>query len=94
MFYSVGERDNTLVEWRIELINDSGDFSRPFGESDVPNILEKPNIGISKFSMSIQSNIQSIPVDEIFKREKDYCYFLNNISDRLKDNFLLFRGTN
>lgn len=33
-------------------------------------------------------------IDEIFKREKDYCYFLGNISDKFRDNFVLFRATN
>lgn len=33
-------------------------------------------------------------VDEIFKREKDYCFFLDNISDKFKDNNILFRATN
>ena len=32
VFYSVGATDNTLIEWRVEFINDAGDFSRPFGE--------------------------------------------------------------
>lgn len=32
-------------------------------------------------------------IDEVFKREKDYCFFLGNISDKFKDNHLLFRAT-
>ena len=44
--------------------------------------------------MPLHSQDYSYLVDEIFKREKDYCYFLNNISDKFKDSFLLFRATN
>ena len=44
--------------------------------------------------MTVNNQDYTFIVDEIFKREKDYCYFLNNISDKMKDNFVLFRGTN
>ena len=32
--------------------------------------------------------------DECLIRELDYCYFVLGISDRFRDQFILFRGTN
>lgn len=33
MFYSVGASDNTLIEWKVDFINDDGDFSKPFTDT-------------------------------------------------------------
>lgn len=32
LFFSVGALDNTVIEWRVEFINDYNDFSKPFQE--------------------------------------------------------------
>lgn len=30
VFYTVGQSDGTLIEWKIDCINDATDFSKPF----------------------------------------------------------------
>lgn len=44
--------------------------------------------------MTVNNQDYKLAIDEVFKREKDYCFFLNNISDKFRDNHLLFRATN
>lgn len=43
----------------------------------------------------IQQNAENTNIqDECLIRELDYCYFVLGISDRFRDQFILFRGTN
>lgn len=43
----------------------------------------------------IQQNADHTNIsDECLIRELDYCYFVLGISDRFRDQFILFRGTN
>ncbi|CAD8183513.1 unnamed protein product [Paramecium pentaurelia] len=91
VFYTVGTNDNTLIEWKIDFINDLADFSKPFQQDDKLQI-NKP--GLNNFSMASNKQDFNQTIDEIFKREKDYCFFLNNISDKFRDNFVQFRATN
>ena len=32
-FFTTGSTDNTLIEWKVEFINDVTDFSKPFGDN-------------------------------------------------------------
>jgi hypothetical protein len=96
MFYSVGENDCTLIEWKIEFINDITDFSKPSGQVETGDKGPSQQKGMNQQGSAFVMNNQdfSYSVDETFKREKDYCFFINNISDKFKDNFILFRATN
>lgn len=43
----------------------------------------------------IQQNAEHTNIqDECLIRELDYCYFVLGISDRFRDQFILFKGTN
>jgi len=32
LFFSLGSKDNSIIEWKVDFINDYNDFSKPFKE--------------------------------------------------------------
>ena len=41
MFFSIGLKDNTVIEWKVDFINDFDNFAKPFKEDT--------NIGLNIF---------------------------------------------
>lgn len=68
-------------------MNDLVDYVSDYFDTQ-KNTNEEKNIIIQ--SSSDHTNIP----DECLIRELDYCYFVLGISDRFRDQFILFRGTN
>jgi len=65
----------------VDYVNDYFDSQK--------NANEEKNIIIQPSS----ADHANIP-DECLIRELDYCYFVLGISDRFRDQFIMFRGTN
>ena len=81
-FYSDGLHDNTIIEWKVDFINDFNDFSMPFFSLSMNQLL------------NANQDKQFQLKDEALIRELDYCQAnkATYISDSLRDQFILFRG--
>ncbi|KAL4455920.1 hypothetical protein ABPG73_008674 [Tetrahymena malaccensis] len=84
LFFSLGSKDNSIIEWKVDFINDYNDFSKPFKEDN--------NSALS--NLEIVSKVAQLK-DDILVRELSYSYIGKNnfISDTFRDTFVLFKGT-
>ena len=92
LFYSLGLEDNTLIEWRSRNI-----FNSFITQNLVENVNEyfdtlKNNTNFENAGL-MQPSDQTNISDECLIRELDYC-FESGITDKVKDQFVLFRGAN
>jgi hypothetical protein len=82
IFFSLGLEDNTLIEWRSKHIN------HIFHQKLVENLHEY--FDDPSYINSDQTKIS----DQCLIRELEYCFYSSGVSDKIKDQFTLFRGAN
>lgn len=63
IFFSLGSKDNSIIEWKVDFINDYNDFSKPFKEEN--------NSALS--NLEIVSKVAQLK-DDILVRELSYSY--------------------
>jgi hypothetical protein len=85
----MGLNDQTLIEWKIDFINNINDFSKPFNK-----LVEDKNLN-PIIQNQVEPNKQLL--DDTLWREQQYCHYTYtsmNTLDKFRDGFVLFRGTN